>query len=79
MADIELFLDGLASLSEVVQLHYHWRPQLRDAGDEMVLETAVNGMADALVTFNLRDFQELRSQFGIELLQPRDVLKRIRS
>ncbi|HEY2106460.1 MAG TPA: hypothetical protein VGH29_11780, partial [Candidatus Binataceae bacterium] len=35
---------------------------------EMVLETAVNGRADALVTFNLRDFAPAASRFGIELL-----------
>jgi hypothetical protein len=37
--------------------HFLWLPQLRDAGDEMVLEAAVNGRADALVlvSFNVRD------------------------
>ena len=33
-----------------------WRPKLRDPSDEMVLEAAINGSADALVTFNRRDF-----------------------
>jgi len=51
---------------------------LRDAGDEMVLEAAVNGRADALVTFNVRDFGKVPGRFGIEVLLPRDALKRIR-
>jgi predicted nucleic acid-binding protein len=39
-----------------VHLHFLWRPQTRDPADEMVLETALNGEADALITFNLKDF-----------------------
>lgn len=50
------FLDALSRCVEPVHLHYLWRPQLRDPGDEMVLETALNGRADALVTLNIGDF-----------------------
>jgi predicted nucleic acid-binding protein len=57
-----------------VHLHYLWRPQLRDAGDEMVLETAVNGRANGLVTFNVEDFQPAACRFGIELLTPAQSL-----
>ena len=63
---------------EPVETHYRWRPQLRDAADEMVLEAAVNGKADAIVTFNLRDFSIVPEKFGIELLKPGEVLKRMR-
>jgi len=37
-------------------LHYLWRPQLRDPVDEMVLETALNGRAEVLVSLNIADF-----------------------
>ena len=37
-------------------ISYLWRPMLRDPDDELVLETAVNGNADLLLTFNERDF-----------------------
>jgi predicted nucleic acid-binding protein len=43
----------MALFCDPVTLHYLWRPQLSDANDEMVLETALNGNADALVTFNV--------------------------
>ena len=72
-----IYLDALAFLAEPVEIHYRWRPQLRDAGDEMVLESAVNGSADALVTFNRRDFENAASQFGIEVLLPAEALGRI--
>jgi len=51
---------------------------LRDPGDEMVLETAVNGRADALVTFNVRDFGTVPARFGIELMIPREAIGRMR-
>lgn len=38
----------------------------------------INGSADALVTFNQRDFRNVPSRFGIELLLPRDAIARIR-
>jgi len=43
----------------------------------MVLETAMNGGADAVVTFNLRHFKIVPDRFGIEVLRPADAIRRI--
>jgi predicted nucleic acid-binding protein len=51
-------------MAEPLKAHFLWRPQLRDPGDEMVLETAVNGQADTLVTFNVRDFGSILNGSG---------------
>jgi predicted nucleic acid-binding protein len=51
---------------------------LQDAGDELVLEAAVNGRADAIVTFNRKDYGAAPSHFGIEVLSPGDALRRVR-
>jgi putative PIN family toxin of toxin-antitoxin system len=75
--EVAAFLDGLAALAEPVECHFLWRPQLRDPGDEMVLETAVNGRADAIVTFNVRDFGVAPRDFGIAVLKPGEALRRI--
>jgi hypothetical protein len=56
---------------------FTWRPQLADAGDEMVLEAAVNGQAQALVTHNIADFAEAAPRFGLALLRPGELLDRI--
>ena len=45
----------------------------------MVLETAVNGGANTLITFNLRDYGDVPSRFGIEVLLPREAIGRIKS
>ena len=74
----KVFVEGVIAMAEAVDTHFLWRPQLRDPNDEMVLEAAVNGRADALVTFNLRDFRNAPDRFGVELLLPRETLKRIK-
>ena len=73
---IDRFLGALAALAEPVEVHLRWRPQLRDAGDELVLEAAVNGRAGALVTHNVRDFQGAAERFGLDLTTPGDLLDR---
>ena len=60
-SDVDAILNELAGLIEPVMTHYQWRPQLRNPADEMVLEAAVNAQADAIVTYNLRDFGPARS------------------
>ncbi|HEY1743148.1 MAG TPA: putative toxin-antitoxin system toxin component, PIN family [Granulicella sp.] len=72
---IEEFLVYLASFTEKTKIHYSYRPQLRDPNDEMVLEAAVNGHADAIVTYNIRDFLPAAHRFGIEVLTPGRILK----
>ncbi len=68
--DAASFVDGVAAPCEPVESHFVRRPQLRDPADEMVLEAAVDGRADAIVTFNRRDFGAAPARFGIEVLLP---------
>lgn len=75
--DVQIYLDALIAMAEPVEPHYLWRPQLRDAADEMVLEVAANGRASAIVTFNIGDFATVPRMFGIEVLLPWDALARI--
>ena len=75
---IDDLLAELAALIEPVELHFRWRPQVRDPGDEMVLEAAINGDAEALVTYNVADFAVAADRFGIPILRPADVLKRVK-
>ena len=79
LGEIDRFLAALASASEAVEVSFQWRPQLADANDEMVLEAAVNGHADALVTHNVKDFAKAAPQFGLRVLRPGELLKEIRS
>ena len=71
------YVDGLISMAEPVRAFFRWRPQLRDPGDELVLEAAVNGQADAIVTFNESHLREAHRNFGIEVVRPAEALRRI--
>jgi putative PIN family toxin of toxin-antitoxin system len=70
------FLNYLAGIINPVKLHYLWRPQLGDVADEMVLETATNGRANCIVTFNTRHF-EPATRFGIDVIRPDEAMRRI--
>jgi len=73
-ASIDDVLNALAGVATSVRSHFLWRPQLRDAGDELVLEAAVNGMANYLVTLNVKDFRPAAQHFGIVLSSPAKLL-----
>lgn len=72
-------LDDLASVARSVLLSFRWRPQLSDPDDDMVLETAINGNADAIVTFNQRDFATGIAGFRSAVILPSAALAQIRS
>jgi putative PIN family toxin of toxin-antitoxin system len=76
--EVERVLDDLASVARQVRLAFRWRPRLSDANDDMVLETAVNGNADAIVTFNQSDFEEARREFNCAVILPREALDQMR-
>lgn len=78
VADIDVVLDQVAASGQGVELHYLWRPQLNDPGDEMVLETAINGQAELIVSFNTRDLRPGANRFGIPVEQPALALRRLR-
>ena len=75
---VEIFVDAIIAMGEPVLTRFLWRPQLHDPTDEMVLAAAINGRADAIVTFNVRDFGTAASQFGVEVLLPREVIARMK-
>jgi putative PIN family toxin of toxin-antitoxin system len=75
---IDEFLHELAALIEPVEVHFLWRPQLHDPMDEMVFEAAVNGRADALITYNVADFKLAGEVFAIPILQPAELLRRVK-
>ncbi len=73
------FLDAFAGFCCPVEIHFFWRPQLNDANDEMVLEAAVNGRADALVTFNTVHFATAAPRFHLPIWLPQQLLQEIGS
>jgi len=75
---VDRLLAELAALLEPVEIHFRWRPQARDPSDEMVLEAAINGRADALVTYNVADFRSAGKRFGIPIVRPGGILGKVK-
>lgn len=73
--NIVRFLADTASLTEQVRVHFIYRPQLQDPNDELVLEAAINGHAEAIVTHNLRDFLPAATRFGIQVFTPGSIIR----
>lgn len=76
-SEVETIVTALCAVAEPVTTRFLWRPQLHDPADEMVLDAAINGTADALVTFNRQDFGQAPARFGIALLSPQEALRRL--
>jgi predicted nucleic acid-binding protein len=76
--EVSDILAALDVVAEPVPIHFLWRPVLADAEDEHVLDLAMNGRADMLVTFNQDDFVEASKTFQIEVVTPAAALQRLR-
>jgi len=72
-----MLLDAVAAVAEPVRRDFLWRPVLGDPNDDMVLETAVNGQAEGIVTFNRRHFVSVANRFGIDILSPAQTANRL--
>lgn len=67
-------LDYLCAVGRQNRIHFLWRPRVRDPKDDMVLEVAVAGQCDGIVTYNKKDFAYAKT-FGLELLTPKEFLE----
>jgi putative PIN family toxin of toxin-antitoxin system len=72
--EVDDILDYVCASALRTQVHFLWRPKLADIKDDMVLEAAVNGQCQYIVTWNVRDFAAA-ADFGIQVISPDVFLK----
>jgi LDH2 family malate/lactate/ureidoglycolate dehydrogenase len=70
---LEDILDSLVTSGRRQPIHYLWRPTLKDPSDDLLLEVAVAGGCDTIVTFNIRDFVG-SDRFGVAVQTPHAFL-----
>ncbi|MCX8086626.1 MAG: putative toxin-antitoxin system toxin component, PIN family [Rhodocyclaceae bacterium] len=76
--DVIAYLRYLASIAHLQEVHYLWRPFLRDPDDDMVLECAVASGSRFVVTHNVRDFRGIEA-LGVTPITPAAFLSWLRS
>ena len=76
--DVRQFVDLICAVGTPHEVHYLWRLQVPDPEDAHVLEAAVSSGCSHLVTFNKSDL-EAATQFEIQLVSPRELLRQLRS
>ena len=74
--DISDFLDFLCYVGYRQDIFFLWRPFLQDSSDDLVLEVAVAGGCDAIITYNKRHFKNVE-KFGLRILDPKEFLSEI--
>lgn len=74
--DIDDILDYICAVANRKQIFYLWRPFLKDARDDMILELAVAASCDFIVTHNKKDFEGVE-RFGLEVVTPKEFLEEI--
>ena len=59
------------------RIYYGWRPNLRDEGDNHLVELAVAGGAEFIVTHNIRHLKTMELKFeGLAIATPAQLLAR---
>jgi predicted nucleic acid-binding protein len=74
--EIDAIVDYLVSRASLQPIYFLWRSFLPDGHDDHVLECAVNGRAEMILTFNKRHFPAVQRQFSVAVLTPGEFLRR---
>ena len=74
--EVEAVICMIEAIAEGVSVRFKHRPLSTDANDDLVLDVAINGQANVIVTHNFRHFSRVAASFGIETLTPREFLAR---
>lgn len=76
----DALFNAFLSVCRWTTIYYGWRPNFRDEGDNHVVELAVAGGAEVIVTKNIRDFQGSELHFpGLQILTPEELWKETNS
>lgn len=75
-SDIDDFIDYICAVGVRTKIFYLWRPYLKDPFDDHILEVTIQSNAQAVVTFNKKDFREAEN-LGVRILTPKEFLEEL--
>ena len=73
-ADIEALIDYMCAVGKLRQIHFLWRPSLKDPSDDFILELAVESACHYIITHNIQDFAGAK-KFKVKVITPQTFLK----
>ena len=74
--EIRELLNAYYGVCRWVPIYFLWRPNLTDESDNFLIELALAGNSDHIVTNNIRDFQNAELRFDdLSILKPEQLLK----
>jgi len=62
-------LGQMLSIAQYTNIYFSWRPISPDAGDDLVIDCAMNAGA-IVITSNIRDFQSAKESLGLQVMTP---------
>ena len=68
-------LSALIKVGQWVTVYYGWRPNLPDEADNHLIELAIAGGADVIITHNIRDIKRGELLNSIKVQSPSDFLE----
>ena len=75
-AEMRDLLNAFYGVCRWVPIYYLWRPNLRDQDDNFLVELALAGNAQVIVTNNVKDLQGAELRFDeLEVLKPAQLLR----
>ncbi len=76
--ELKPVLGTLLSCAQFTTIYYSWRPISPDAGDDLVIDCAMNASA-IIITSNLRDFKSARESLGLQVMTPVELVIQLAS
>lgn len=67
--ELQPALGRLLSVAQYTSIYFSWRPTSPDAGDDLVIDCAMNAGA-IVVTSNIRDFRSAKESLGLRVMTP---------
>ncbi len=76
ISETQALLNALYSVCEWTLIYYLWRPSLIDEGDNFLIELALAGNANYIITHNLKELHHAEVKFpSIQIVSPEIFLK----
>ncbi|MBL3601842.1 MAG: putative toxin-antitoxin system toxin component, PIN family [gamma proteobacterium endosymbiont of Lamellibrachia anaximandri] len=76
MSEIKDLLNSFYSVCDWVAIYYLWRPNIKDEGDNFLIELALAGNATFIITNNISDLNNAELKFpGLRIITPEQMLR----